>query len=305
MIRRLFGFSMFVIILAFVFRNIATAEIRQTFERDDKGTEPGYTSLADDLYSPHAILIRLSDQAVLMEKNSEDRVFPASLTKMMTAMVAIENLSNLEEVVQLTQDTFRGLYSANAALAGFQEGEAVKAIDLLYGVLLPSGAEAAVALADHIAGSERNFVAMMNRKAADLGMNNTHFENVTGLHDDNHYSTVKDLAVLLNYALRNDTYRTMFTSSRHDIRPTNKHPEGMTLRSTMFLKLPDRHIESGEILGGKTGYTSEAGLCLASLAVAGGEEYILVTAGAEGNQHTEPYHIKDAVTVYNRMVSAS
>ena len=130
-------------------------------------------------------------------------------------------------------------------------------------------------------------------------MDNTHFENATGLHDENHYTTVKDLAALLSYALQNDTFREIFTSSRHTVSPTNQHPDGMTFYSTMFEDLDDQSIINGEILGGKTGYTEEAGLCLASLAKEGKQEYILVTAGAKGDHHSEQYNITDAVAVYN------
>jgi D-alanyl-D-alanine carboxypeptidase (penicillin-binding protein 5/6) len=253
----------------------------------------------DKLNSPYAILISLSEDTVLMEKNSEEKIYPASLTKMMTAIVAIENLPDLQEEIRLTDATFQGLYEADASMAGFQPGEQVRAIDLLFGVMLPSGAECCIGLADQIAGSEQNFVELMNQKAVELGMNNTHFENTTGLHNKNHYTTVKDLSVLLSYALQNDTYREIFTSSSHFITPTNKHPDGMTVSSTMFEELASQNIVGGEILGGKTGYTDEAGLCLASLAKVGSQEYILISAGANGNHHTEQYNIIDALTVYD------
>ncbi|MEK0288812.1 D-alanyl-D-alanine carboxypeptidase, partial [Caldifermentibacillus hisashii] len=253
----------------------------------------------DKLNITNAILISLEDQTILMQKSSEEKIYPASLTKMMTAIVAIENLTNLQKEIQLTHNTFNGLYSANASMAGFQPGEKVRAIDLLYGVMLPSGAEACIGLADQIAGSEQDFVTMMNQKAAELGMYNTHFENTTGLHNKSHYTTVKDLAILLNYALKNKTFREIFTSSRHSTQPTNKHPEGITFYSTMFEKLNNQNIIGGEILGGKTGYTDEAGLCLASLAKVGNQEYILITAGAKGDIHSEQYNITDALAVYN------
>lgn len=204
-----------------------------------------------------------------MQKNSEEKIYPASLTKMMTAIVAIENLPDLQGKIKLTKSTFQGLYKADASMAGFQPGEQVRAIDLLYGVMLPSGAECCIGLADQIAGSERNFVKIMNQKAAGLGMDNTHFENAIGLHNENHYTTVKDLSILLRHALQNDTFREIFTSSRHSTQPTNKHPGGITFYSTMFEDLNNQNIIDGEILGGKTGYTDEAGLCLASLAKVG------------------------------------
>lgn len=261
--------------------------------------DPSVSISSDKLNSPNAILIRLKDHTILMQKNSEEKIYPASLTKMMTAIVAIEKLPDLKEVIKLTNSTFHGLYEADASMAGFLPGEQVKAIDLLYGVMLPSGAECCIGLADQIAGSEQNFVKIMNQKAADLGMNNTHFENAIGLHNENHYTTVKDLAILLSYALQNDTFREIFTSSRHSTQPTNKHPGGITFFSTMFEDLNNQNIINGEILGGKTGYTDEAGLCLASLAKVGKQEYILISAGAKGDHHSEQYNITDALAVYN------
>ncbi len=256
---------------------------------------------SEKLNSPNAILIRLEDNTILMQKNSEEKIYPASLTKIMTAIVAIEKLPDLKEKIKLTNSMYQGLYEADASMAGFQPGELVRTIDLLYGVLLPSGAECCKGLAVHIAGSEQNFVEMMNQKAAELGMDNSHFENTTGLHNKNHYATVKDLACLLSYALQNDTFRKIFTSARYSTPPTNKHPDGITFYSTMFERLSNPSITGGKILGGKTGYTKEAGLCLASLAKEGKKEYILVTAGAKGDNHSEQYNITDAVAVYNRI----
>lgn len=256
---------------------------------------------SDSLHSPHAILVCLDDRTILMQKKSEEKIYPASLTKMMTAIVAIESLPNLQEQIKLPGTLLQELHDTDATTAGFQADEKVRAIDLLYGTLLPSGAECCIGLAHQIAGSEQNFVRMMNRKAVQLGMNNTHFTNATGLHDENHYTTVGDQAILLSYALQNDTFREIFTSSRHTTPPTNKHPGGITFYSTMFEKLKNPTVTGGKILGGKTGYTDEAGLCLASLAKVGQKEYILVTAGAKGNHKSEQYDIDDAFAVYNRL----
>ncbi len=300
---------MMVVIAASVYKTTITPGKNQISEKkyDDRTTliplliEPDFTvSISPDkLNSSNAILIQLIDNTVLMQKNSGEKIYPASLTKMMTAIVAIENLPDLNKKIKLTEAMFEGLYEADASMAGFQPGEQVRLIDLLYGVMLPSGAESCIALAEHIAGSEQNFVKLMNQKVKDLGMKNTHFENATGLHNENHYTTVKDLAILLSYALRNDTFREIFTSSRHSTPPTNKHPGGISFYSTMFETLNNQNIIDGKILGGKTGYTDEAGLCLASLAKVGKQEYILITAGAKGNHHTEQYNITDALAVYN------
>ena len=311
------AFLLVGVIIAFVCKSLIFAEHTQPLEEniddritpfaeniDDNRSTPFNTSVSisfDTLNSPCAILIRLNDQMVLAQKNSEERIYPASLTKIMTALVAIENLPDLQKEIELTQSTFEGLYQAHAAMAGFLPREKIRAIDLLYGVLLPSGAESCRGLAEQIAGSEREFVRMMNQKAAVLGMNNTNFTNTIGLHDAEHYSTVKDLAILLSYALQNDTFREIFTSSRHSTRPTNIHPDGITFYSTIYEVLSNANISGGKILGGKTGYTKEAGLCLASLAKVGKQEYILITAGAKGDHNTEQYHITDALTVYNSL----
>lgn len=255
----------------------------------------------DNLYSSYAILVRLDNHSVLMQKNSKQKIYPASLTKIMTAIVAIEKLPDLQKKVDLPNSMFQKLYKADASMAGFKPDEKVRAIDLLYGVMLPSGAECCIGLADHIAGSEQKFVELMNQKAVVLGMSNTHFTNSTGLQDDNHYTTVKDLSILLSYALQNTTFRDIFTASRYYIAPTNKHPNGITFQNTMFKNITDPLIDGGKILGGKTGYTVEAGLCLASLAQKNGREYILVTAGAKGNHESEQYNLDDAYTVYNKL----
>jgi D-alanyl-D-alanine carboxypeptidase (penicillin-binding protein 5/6) len=308
--RIVLSFLLMVVIAVVVCKYIITPVAQHLFEKyvDDRTTpvppskiEPvPFVSISPDkLKSPNAILIRLKDHAILMQKNSEEKIYPASLTKMMTAIVAIEELPDLKEEIKLSNSTFRGLYKTDASLAGFQPGEQVRSIDLLYGVMLPSGAECCIGLADQIAGSEQNFVKIMNQKAAALGMGNTHFANATGLHDVNHYTTVKDLTILLSYALQNDTFREIFTSSRHSTQPTNKHLRGITFYNTMFEELNNQNITGGEFLGGKTGYTDEAGLCLASLAKVGKQEYILITAGAKGNHKSEQYNVTDAWAVYN------
>lgn len=310
--------KLFLILLSaaiiFILFNKSYAIIKGLFQNEKKvsnGSAPNFllsqksetdSSLSTvSLYSSNAILIRLDDNTILLQKRSEEKIYPASLTKIMTAIVVIEKLPDLQEKILLPDSIFKGLYKQNASMAGFLPGEKVRAIDLLYGVLLPSGAESCIGLADRIAGSEKGFVKMMNQKAEDLGMNNTHFTNSTGLHDENHYTTVKDLAVLLNYALKDDTFREIFTSSRHTTAATNKRPDGITFYSTMHENYKDLNFIGGKILGGKTGYTDEAGLCLASLAEKDGKEYILVTVGARGDHKSEQYNITDAIKVYSSL----
>ena len=254
--------------------------------------------------SPYAVLMQVKGGKIIGNMKGDEKIYPASMTKIMTVIVAIENLDDLDEEITLTQEMFAGLYEQDATQAGFQPGETVRAIDLLYGAMLPSGAECCIALADTVGGSRDGFVEMMNKKAQKLGMNGTHFCDTTGLHDPDHYSTVKDIAVLMKYCIKNDTFREIVETSRHSTGVTNIHPDGITYYSTMFKNLSDSTVTGGKILGGKTGYTSEAGHCLVSFAEIEGREYIFVSAGASGADGNTIPHIQDAVTVYNRVGAA-
>jgi len=254
--------------------------------------------------SPNAILMQARGGKILGEINGEAQIYPASMTKIMTVILGIENFDDLDEKITLTNEMFTGLYEQDATQAGFQPGEEVRVIDLLYGAMLPSGAECCIALADTISGSEADFAELMNKKARKLGMENTHFCDSTGLHNPDHYSTVKDIAVLMKYCIKNDTFREIVETSRHSTGVTNIHPDGITYYSTMFKNLSDPTVTGGKILGGKTGYTSEAGHCLVSFAEIEGREYIFVSAGASGADGNTIPHIQDAVTVYNRVGAA-
>lgn len=266
--------------------------------------EPLPTVDLSSIYSNAAILVRLSDMQVIAEKEADTRIYPASMTKIMTAIVGLENLSDLEQTISISREMYDRLYVEGASLAGFAPGDQVKAIDLLYGVMLPSGAECCVGLAEHLFGSEEAFAEKMNEKAQELGMADTHFVTSTGLHDPEHYTTVRDLTKLLSYALQNQTFRTIYCSHEYTTDATAGNPEGLHFLSTMFKKMDSSAVNGGEIEGGKTGYTEEAGQCLASLAIVDGTEYILVTAGAEGGPSTDPYHVWDAQNIYNQISTA-
>lgn len=252
--------------------------------------------------SSNALLMQVKGGKVIGEINGDAQMYPASMTKIMTAIVSIEELDDLEQEITLSSEMFAGLYEQDATQAGFQPNENVHAIDLLYGAMLPSGAECCIALADTVSGSEEAFVEKMNKKAEKIGMTNSHFCDTTGLHDPDHYSTCRDMAVLLRYALKNDTFREIIESPWHSTPATNIHPDGITFYSTIFKNLSSTEVTDGTILGGKTGFTNAAGFCLASFASIEGTEYILVTSGAM--QAGTP-HINDAVTIYNRLGEAT
>ena len=173
--------------------------------------------------------------------------------------------------------------------------------DLLYGAILPSGAECCMQLAIQAAGSEEAFVGKMNEKAAELGLEQTHFTNCTGLHDDNQYSTVEEIGLILCSALKNKTFHKVFTTQTYTVGASEVHPDGFTFSSSMFKNMESPTVIGGEIKGGKTGYTDEAGHCLASMAEIQGREYILVTAGWAADPRTTQYHINDAFLGYNAL----
>ena len=257
----------------------------------------------DDIYSYAAVLYNMTTNRIVCEKNVDEVTYPASLTKIMTAIIAIENINPTEyfdKYITLDADMFDYITLSNASVAGFKAGEKVRIIDLLYGVILPSGADACIALARHIAGSESGFADLMNAKAEELGCTNTNFINSTGLQDINHRTTARDMLTILRYALKNDLFRTIFTTESYTTGSTNMREEGFTFKSTVYRAFTNNDFEMGNIIGGKTGYTVEAKLCLSTLARTPAAEYILITLGAGEGDNNTPYHVMDAVTIYDK-----
>ncbi len=244
--------------------------------------------------SKNAILYNLDTEAVLYEKNSEEEIAMASLTKIMTAVITLENVDNLESTVTMTWEDYRGIYEVGASTAGFQYNETVTIRDLLYGLLLPSGAEAAQALTRVVAGHEK-FIQLMNEKAAELNMNHTHFVNETGLDAENHYSSVKDIATLFQYALTIPTFKEIIEAKSYTT------TTGKTFYSTTEKAKLRYHLDMDYLIGGKTGTTLNAGLCLASIAKAFDVNYMLVTCRAP-NDWSTPKHLMDAKTIYDYFI---
>lgn len=249
-------------------------------------------------YSNNVILYNLNDNNILYEKNSESQVSIASLTKIMTGIVAIENINDLDEKVILEYDDFKGLAALNASQAGFNVLEEVTYRDLLYGLLLPSGADAAQALSRLIAGSVSEFVKLMNEKAALLELNNTHFMNTTGLDEEGHYSTVSDVSKLLMYAIKNEEFLNII-KTRYYTTSNNNHK----FKSTIA-KMQDLYNihDMDYLIGGKTGTTEDAGLCLASIAEKNNVKYLLVTALAPLSRDV-PYNLLDAKNIYEYFIN--
>ena len=263
-------------------------------------------NILGSIYSNEAILIDAETGAVLDEKNADTQAFPASVTKMMTLLIACEQLSDYDEVYPLPREIYDTLYYQDLSTAGFECNENITVNDLLYGLQLRSGAECCLGLANRVAGSEEAFVQLMNDRAAELGMTGTHFTNCTGLHDANHYSTVRDMATLLRAGLQNDKFREVFSTTSYTSSATINHPGGLTIYSTFYQTLSSMTFEGGTFIGGKTGYTTEAGQCLATAATINGHEYIFVTFGAyraEGDTSSH-LHTVDAINTYQALAAA-
>lgn len=226
-----------------------------------------------------AIIVNLNSHKVTAARNADERFYPASTTKIMTLLVAQENIKIYDDTFTMTTDITDPLYVAEATVAGFLSGEVIKMTDLLYGTILPSGADAAVGLANKISGGEAQFVELMNKKVKELGLKNTHFTNVTGLFDKDHYSSAYDMAVILETAIQNPICRKILSTYQYRSNPTNKHPDGLLMSATLFNYMYGTEPETATIVGGKTGFVNESGFCIASFGKNNTteNEYIVVT----------------------------
>jgi len=242
------------------------------------------TQLGSAVSSNNCILYCVDDRNVIAQKSAETRFYPASMTKIMTLLFAVENISNLDEEVEMTYEVINPLYLQGATITGFKSGDKVTVRDLLYGIILPSGADATVTIAQHLCGSEEEFVKLMNEKVEELGLENTHFTNTSGLHDANHYTTAYDMAIILDYAIHNETCNQILSTYKYTTKSFTTDETGnkknIEFYSTMFKNVSRELVEGVTICGGKTGYTSESMYCLASFAQKNGKTYIAVTAGA-------------------------
>lgn len=243
------------------------------------------------LYSNKAIIYDLTDNELLEQKGDNERTSIASLTKITTAIVAIENIDNIDETFIVEDYMLNGI-PWDASVAGFKVGDVISYKDALYGTLLPSGADATNILAYKVSGSIEEFVKLMNAKAKTLGMENTNYENVTGLESTNHYSTAYDVLTILKYALKDKTFKKIYTTKNYET--TN----GLKFYSTSYSISKKLNIDTSRILGSKTGYTNKAGTCISAYFESNGHEFILITLKAP-SELNKGYHVQDALTLIN------
>ena len=247
-----------------------------------------YPVYAEDFFitSENVILYNMNDDKILYSKNADEIVEIASLTKMMTALVTIENTSDLTKEITITEKDFEG--TTGYSKAGFKVGDKVTYEDLLYGILLPSGADAVNAAVNNTLGYKM-FIAKMNETAKKIGMNNTNFSNPIGKDDKNNYSTASDIAKLLKYSLKNETFKKVFTTKNY------KTTNGLNLKST--ISNYDNILQTNKIDGAKSGFTKQAGRCLASITNLHDVNYLLVVIKSSTEY---PYNaVKDTISIYN------
>lgn len=248
--------------------------------------------------SKYAIVIDKNDNTIVAQREAHKRVHPASTTKIMTLLVAAENMNKAKGKFTMTYDITNPLHAADASVAGFSCGEKITIKDLMYGTILPSGADAAIGLAIKIAGSEKKFVKLMNKKIKDLGLKNTHFTNVTGLHHEKNYSSAYDMAIILDTAIKNDLCKEILSTYQHTTRKTAYHSNGILLTSTLFKYMYGTEPKTATISGGKTGYLDESGYCIAAYGQANKTKnsYIVVTLGGPSRQAA----FNDQITLFRK-----
>ena len=243
-----------------------------------------------DVTSDKYILYNMNETEVLSEKNSHEKAYVASLTKLMTVLVAVENIDDYTKNVTITNNMLKNI-EWDVSVVGFKVGQTVTYDDLLYGTMLESGADAVNGLAYSISGSEKKFVELMNFKAKEIGLNETHFANPVGLFDADNYSSASDMAKLLIYALKNEKFKEIFTTKEY------LYSIGGKASSTLSKYNKNSSFDISNITGSKTGYINAAGYCLASTATINNVNYLLVTLNAMNGVSTS--HIKDSLAIYN------
>jgi len=250
----------------------------------------------ENMKSGYAVLLNLDTGEVIAGKNGRTRINPASMTKILTLLVAAENIDNLDDVCEITPEIVEYVYTNDCSNVGLSAGDKQTVRDLMYGTILKSGADSAICLAEHIAGSQEAFVQLMNQKLADLGLSDSaHFTNCVGIFDEDHYCTPLDIAIILKAAEENKLCNEILKARTYTTSPTPAYPNGILI-SNLFLRRIEDKDTHGEVLGAKTGFVHQAGSCGASYQKSNdGTHYICVTANSTSSWRC----IYDHVDIYD------
>lgn len=280
------------IFLAFLLMFICAAPVHATgLESSEEATteHPETTEYPDDptrepdLVANAAIVIDASTGQILYEKNAHEKKYPASITKIMTTMLAIEAGVDFNETITMTENAIWGV-ERDSTLIGLDVGEKVTIGDLMYATMVKSANECAYAIAEYVGGDIESFADMMNKKAAELGCENTHFVTPNGLHDDNHYTTAYDMALITKKALEYDQFRELAGTLNYTIPETNLADETRPLWNGNKMINPSESVYYEYCEGGKTGYTSMANNTLMTYAKKDGLELICIIMDCDGGK---------------------
>lgn len=267
------------------------------------GMTEATAGFSETILSEYGVFIDAQSGEILAQKEAYTRMNPASMTKMLTILVAAEHLTaeDLEKTAVITIDITDYSYVNDCSNTGYALDEEVTVRDLFYGTILPSGADSALALAIYVAGSHEAFVDLMNEKLVQMGLGETsHFTNCVGVYDEAHYSTAYDMAVILKATVDNPFCREVMAAHTYTTSLTEEHPEGLLISNWFLRRIEDKDTH-GEVLCAKTGYVDQAGSCAASLGRdEEGKEYLCVTAGSNSTWTC----IYDQVELYQTFLPA-
>lgn len=242
-----------------------------------------------NLHYSKSIIYDLTADDTLYELNASEKTSIASLTKILTVITALDYIDDLNTKITYTKE-MQKLVNEDTSKAGLKVGDIVTYEDLLYASILPSGADATIMLALSLSPSLDDFVNLMNEKAISIGMNNSHFTNVIGLDDTNHYSTAQDILTLLKYALNNPLFQKIYTTKEYTL--TNALKVTTTLNH-----YNSANLDLSSIIGSKTGYTNKAGLCISVLFTSHNHTILIITLNTPKTK--EFYHLKDTLELIN------
>lgn len=259
--------------------------------------------LDQEIVSKYAILIDLNTNTVLAEKSPDAIISPASMTKILTVLVAAERLKKPDALCTVTSGVTDFCYRNGCSTANFCVGEQVPVRDLFYGTILPSGADAAMTLSARTAGTQTAFTALMNQKLRALGLNKTaNFTNCVGLYDKNHHCTVRDMAMILREAVKNDFCRQVLSTRTYTTSATAQHPQGLTVSNWFLRRIEDKDMGGISVQCAKTGYVRQSGSCAASYATdPSGNGYLCVTGMSTSSWRC----IYDQVALYKQFAAAA
>lgn len=256
----------------------------------NKVEEFKYTDIEEgQIISPYGAIYDVENARMVAGRRTDAKIYPASMTKLMTLLIAVDTIDTLDRQFIISQDIVDYATAGNFVTAGFKVGETVTARDMLYGLILQSGADCAEGIARMVAGSQASFARLMNAKAQEIGLTNTNFTNALGAHDANHYTTVEDMVKLFDYVMQNEVCKEVLSSRIYTTTATWAHSTGIAMDNHAFTNLEKDSADvegkdSVTITAVKAGFTDQAGRCLMSYANKGDRHYIVVTAMAGSNK---------------------